>query len=180
MGALNSEGVVRPHLFPVAKFFAKEDCHNPQAEPVAKTFDVFLKVLSKRLPDDLVDAQTARQMVLKSGGVMRELVRIARECCTECMVQLEIEPDSDNVEIDDGILAVALRNLRHDFARQIGSDLYDLLVGVYKTAETPDASSDSFVKLLHGLMVLEYENDALWYDVHPIVVDLLKQKKLIE
>lgn len=70
--------------------------------------------------------------------------------------------------------------MRHDFARQIGSDLYDLLVGVYKTAETSDASSKGFVKLLHGLMVLEYENDALWYDVHPIVVDLLKQKNLIE
>ena len=180
MGALNSEGVVRPHLFPVAKFFAKADCHNPEAEPVAKTFDVFLKVLSKRLPDDLVDPQTARRMVLKSGGVMRELVRIARECCTECMVQLEIEPDGGSVKIDDEILTAALRNLRHDFARQIGSDLYDLLVEVYKTAETPDASSDGFVKLLHGLMVLEYENDALWYDVHPIVVDLLKQKNLIE
>lgn len=154
--------------------------HNPEAEPVAKTFDVFLKVLSKRLPNDLVEPQTARQMVLKSGGVMRELVRIARECCTECMVQLEIEPDSDSVKIDDAILTVALRNLRHDFARQIGSDLYDLLAGVYETAETPDASSDGFVKLLHGLMVLEYENDALWYDVHPIMVDLLKQKKLIE
>lgn len=180
MGALNSEGVVRPHLFPVAKFFAKADRHNPEVEAIAKTFDVFLKVLSKRLPKNLVKPQTARQMVLKSGGVMRELVRIARECCTECMVQLEIDSDSDSVKINDEILTAALRNLRHDFARQIGSDLYDLLVGVYKTAETPDASSDGFVKLLHGLMVLEYENDALWYDVHPIVVDLLKQKKLIE
>jgi hypothetical protein len=28
-------------------------------------------------------------------------------------------------------------------------------------------------------MVLEYENDALWYDVHPIVVELLKREKLI-
>ncbi len=180
MGALNSEGVVRPHLFPVAKFFAKPDRHSPEAEPNAKSLNTFLAMLAKRLPADLVDPQVARQMVLKSGGVVRELVRIARECCTECMVQLEIEPDSDSVKIDDAILAVALRNLRHDFARQIGSDLYDLLVGVYKTAETPDASSDGFVKLLHGLMVLEYENDALWYDVHPIVVDLLKQKKLIE
>ena len=180
MGALNSEGVVRPHLFPVAKFFAKQDCHNPEVEPLAKPFDRFLEMLGKRLPADLVDRQTARQMVLKSGGVMRELVRIARECCTECMVQLEIEPESHGVKIDDQILTVALRNLRNDFARQIGSDLYDLLVEVYKTAETPDTSSEGFVKLLHGLMVLEYLNDALWYDVHPIVVDLLKQKQLIE
>jgi hypothetical protein len=32
---------------------------------------------------------------------------------------------------------------------------------------------------LLGLMVLEYENDALWYDVHTIVLDLLKREGLI-
>jgi hypothetical protein len=54
------------------------------------------------------------------------------------------------------------------------------LVQIYKTSEAKDSSNEGFVKLLHGLMVLEYENTSLWYDVHPIVVDLLKQKKLIE
>ena len=73
-----------------------------------------------------------------------------------------------------------MQNLRHDFTRQIGSSLYDLLVQIYKTSEAKDSSNEGFVKLLHGLMVLEYENASLWYDVHPIVVDLLKQKKLIE
>jgi len=119
-------------------------------------------------------------MVLKSGGVMRELVRIARECCTECMVQIEIEPEREDIVINEEILNAALQNLRHDFTRQIGSSLYDLLVQIYKTSEAKDSSNEGFVKLLHGLMVLEYENTSLWYDVHPIVVDLLKQKKLIE
>ncbi|HEY9888080.1 MAG TPA: P-loop NTPase fold protein, partial [Candidatus Obscuribacterales bacterium] len=35
-GALTSEGIVRPHLFPVAKFFPKEQRHAPDAEPVDK------------------------------------------------------------------------------------------------------------------------------------------------
>jgi DNA polymerase III delta prime subunit len=180
MGSLNSEGVVRPHLFPVAKFFPKDDRHNPEVEPIAKNLNIFLKVLEKRVPDGLIELQTAHAMVLKSGGVMRELVRIARECCTECMVQIEIEPDRDDIVIDREILNAALQNLRHDFTRQIGSSLYDLLVQIYKTSEAKDSSNEGFVKLLHGLMVLEYENASLWYDVHPIVVDLLKQKKLIE
>ncbi|MEI6065349.1 MAG: hypothetical protein WCQ26_12200, partial [Pseudanabaena sp. ELA748] len=180
MGALNSEGVVRPHLFPVAKFFPKDDRHNPEVEPIAKNLNIFLKVLEKRIPDGLIAPQTARAMVLKSGGVMRELVRIARECCTECMVQIEIEPDRDDIAIDEEIFNVALQNLRHDFTRQIGSSLYNLLVQIYETSEAEDSSNEGFVKLLHGLMVLEYENSSLWYDVHPIVVDLLKQKKLIE
>lgn len=93
MGALTSEGIVRPQLFPVSKFYPKPDCHNTEAEPIAKTMNLFLEVLTKRIPADYIEPETARKMVLKSGGVMRELVRIARECCTECMVQMELEPD---------------------------------------------------------------------------------------
>jgi energy-coupling factor transporter ATP-binding protein EcfA2 len=180
MGALTSEGIVRPQLFPVAKFYPKQDCQNSQAEPIAKTVQTFLDVLDKRIPAAQIEPETARQMVLKSGGVMRELVRIARECCTECMVQLELEPDRTDLMIDDVILKEALRNLRNDFARQIGTNLFPVLVQVYKTLNNEEADGDAFVKLLHGLMVLEYQNDDLWYNVHPIVVDVLRQKKLIE
>ena len=180
MGALTSEGIVHPQLFPVAKFYPKQDCHNPEAEPISKTVQTFLEVLDKRIPAERIEPETARHMVLKSGGVMRELVRIARECCTECMVQLELEPDRTDLMIDDAILKEALRNLRNDFARQIGTNLFPVLVQVYNTLNNEDADGDAFVKLLHGLMVLEYQNDELWYNVHPIVVDLLRQKKLIE
>jgi hypothetical protein len=96
------------------------------------------------------------------------------------MVQLEIEPDRTDIKIDDAILTAALRNLRNDFARQIGTNLFPVLVQVYTTLKGKDADSDGFVKLLHGLMVLEYLNDDLWYDVHPIVVDLLRREGLIE
>ncbi len=180
MGALTSEGIVRPSLFPVAKLYHKQDSHNSQAEPIAKNLDVFLAVLAKRIPPAYIAPETARQMVLKSGGVMRELVRIGRECCTECMVQMELEPERAELVIDDEILTIALRNLRNDFARQIGTNLFPVLVQVYQTLNNKDTDSDAFVKLLHGLMVLEYQNDDLWYDVHPIVVDLLRRSALIE
>jgi hypothetical protein len=180
IGAFNSEGGVMPYLFPVAKFFEKIDRHDPDAKVITKNLNTFLKVLEKRIPEGLIEPQTAREMVLKSGGVMRELVRIARECCIECMVLIEIEPERKNIVIDQQILKTALRNLRHGFARQIGASLYELLVKIYETSEAKDSSNEDFVKLLHGLMVLEYENDFMWYDVHPIVVDLLKERKLIE
>jgi energy-coupling factor transporter ATP-binding protein EcfA2 len=179
MGALNSEGIVRPQLFSVSKFFPKTDCHNPEAEPFSNTLEIFSLVLEKRIPKTAIEPETARQMVLKSGGVMRELVRIGRECCTECMVQMELEPERSDLKINDQILTVALRNLRNDFARQIGTDLLPVLQQIYQTLNNQDTDSDDFVKLLHGLMVLEYENDDLWYDVHPIVVDLLRRRELI-
>ncbi len=36
-----------------------------------------------------------------------------------------------------------------------------------------------FLELLHGLYVLEYANDDLWYDLHPLVTDLLRRKNLL-
>ncbi len=179
VSALQSEGIVRPRLFPVAKFFGKENRHTLGAEPDAKFLNTFVELLNKRIPEGLLEPEIARQIVLMSGGVVREIVRLARECCLECMVQIDIEPDDDDVTINQEVLTIALRNLRNDFDRQIGSDLYNLMVTVYKTAETPDARGEEFMRLLHGLMVLEYENDSIWYDVHPIVVELLKQKQLI-
>lgn len=177
VGALNSVGIVRPRLFPVAKFFNKADRHNPDAQPDAKQMATFIDLLNRRIPAELIKSDTAQQIVLKSGGVVREIVRLARECCLECMVQL----DSDaNVVINNEILTIALETLRTDFERQIGSALYELLTIIYETANPPDTSSTDFVKLLHGLMVLEYKNSSLWFDVHPIVMDLMRQKGLIE
>ncbi|MEO0350482.1 MAG: ATP-binding protein [Cyanobacteria bacterium P01_A01_bin.15] len=177
VGALNSVGIVRPRLFPVAKFFSKADRHNPEAQPDAKQMKTFTDLLDRRIPAELIAPETAQQIVLKSGGVVREVVRLARECCLECMVQLDSDTD---VIINDEILTTALDTLRTDFERQIGSVLYELLTIIYATANPPDTGSPDFVKLLHGLMVLEYKNSSLWFDVHPIVMDLMQQKGLIE
>ena len=176
MGALNSEGVVRPQLFPVVKFFGREDCRDVSAIPIEKNLKLFQTILEKRFPPGLLSPEIARKIALLSGGVMRELVRIGRECCTECMVRLDIEPDCNDITIDDEILTAALGNLRNDFARQVGTK-YDVLVRVYQSLDASEG--EAFVAMLHGLMVLEYENGDLWYDLHPIVRDLLKRRKLI-
>ena len=177
MGSLNSAGVVRPYTFPVAKFFSRNDRHKPDVEPIQKTLEVFLNILKQRIPEHLIEADTATQIVVKSGGLLRELVRLGRECCIECMVQLETNPNV--AKINGTILNTAIRNIRNDFSRQISANLYEILIHIYREGVPLDRGDSGFVKLLHGLMILEYENDSLWYDVHPIVVDLLKQNQLV-
>lgn len=177
MGALNSEGVVRLQLFPVTKFFTYEQIKEGSTIPIAQNVELFKEVLAKRFKAGLIDPKTSQNLVLASGGVLRELVRIARECCTECMVQIELHPDRESMQIDDAILTTALKNLRNDFARQIQAN-YQMLVTVHKTHE--QVESELFTKMLHGLMVLEYENGDLWYDVHPIILDLLRRKQLVD
>ena len=177
MRTLESESVALVQ-FPVTKFFSRENCHNPRAEPNARELKLFEDVLKKRFPTGLLAPGTARKISLLSGGVMRELMRLARECCTECMIELDIDPTLTDLQIDDQILKAATGNLRNNFAREMGSQsLYDIAAQVYVTSKSVEG--DGFTKLLHSLMILEYENGALWYDVHPLVLDLLRREKMI-
>ena len=177
MRTLESESVALVQ-FPVTKFFSRENCHNPRAEPNARELKLFEDVLKKRFPTGLLAPGTARKISLLSGGVMRELMRLARECCTECMIELDIDPTLTDLQIDDQILKAATGNLRDNFAREMGSQsLYDIAAQVYVTSKSVEG--DGFTKLLHSLMILEYENGALWYDVHPLVLDLLHREKMI-
>ena len=167
-------------MLAVTKFFSKEDAHKPDAVPLEENVQMLTKVLEKRIPDVLIEPEIKRQIVLLSGGVLRELIRLAQECCRECMFQLDLNPDNPDVTIDGAILKEAVKNLRNQFARTLGTDLYTLLLEIYREFKPPNVKSGEFLELLHGLYVLEYENDELWYDLHPMVLDLLKRQSLFE
>ena len=177
LATLESES--RTIMLSVTKFFTKESAHQPNAAPVEANVEMLQKVLERRISDDLIAPNIKQQIVLLSGGVLRELVRLAQECCRESMLELELNPENTDVKINSAILAEAVKSLRNQFARTLGSNLYELLVETYKQFTPPDAKSDQFLELLHGLYVLEYENDDLWYDLHPLVTDLLRRKNLV-
>jgi nucleoside-triphosphatase THEP1 len=164
----------------VVKFFSKEERHSPEAEPSDNKVKLFLEVLEKRIPSDLIEPETARKLILSSGGVMRELVRIARACCSECLLRLRREPEQTEIRITDEILERALRELRNDFAASLGTKRYQILAATYRDGEPEEVNDSEFLLLLHGLYVLEYRNGDLWYDVHPMLVELLKRRNLIE
>ncbi|MEO1402260.1 MAG: P-loop NTPase fold protein [Cyanobacteria bacterium J06635_1] len=166
-------------LLAVTKFYAQATAHQPDAGPDEKNVEILSTVLRKRIAADLVEPDILRKMVLLSGGVLRELVRLGQACCRECMLELDLEPDNAAVTINDDILTAAMRTLRNEFARGLGTQRHELLVKIYKDFAPPDAQSPEFLELLHALYVLEYENDDLWYDLHPLITDLLRRKDLL-
>ncbi|MFM7526972.1 MAG: hypothetical protein ACKO63_00505 [Nodosilinea sp.] len=107
-------------------------------------------------------------------------MRIARACCSQCLLLLRREPDRTELKINDEILAQALQDLRNDFAASLGSSRYQILATTYLNGEPEEVNDPEFLLLLHGLYVLEYRNSDLWYDVHPMLVELLERRSLIE
>lgn len=73
-----------------------------------------------------------------------------------------------------------MQDLRNDFAASLGSSRYQILATTYLNGEPEEVNDPEFLLLLHGLYVLEYRNSDLWYDVHPMLVELLERRSLIE
>ncbi|PSB28100.1 P-loop NTPase fold protein [Stenomitos frigidus] len=164
---------------PVLKLLPQAEAHNPHAKPKPEVLDLLCAILHKRIPDQLLDRAVAETLIFYSGGVLRELIRIATESCRRCLLQIRREPTRQAITIDEKVLDEAVNKLRNDFALRLGKLDYAILQQVYTEFLPDDPTQKEFLDLLHGLHVLEYRNRKVWYDVHPIVVELLSDRDLI-
>jgi len=161
---------------PVSKLFGKGERRQPNAMPKTEPTARLCDILKKRIKPELIEEQTAEQIIIYSGGVLRELIRIANECCRICLRLVRRYPDRTDIKINDAILKEAITKLSLDFDTRIGTDDYQILEITYKESRPNDPKEQKFLDLLHGLYILEYRNAQLWYDVHPIVTELLQER----
>lgn len=143
----------RVYLMSICKFFKKGDSHKEDGIPKEQAVKLFLNILKKRVPEELVEPDIARQLVLKSGGVVRELVRIARECCSQCLLLIRAEPERTDIKINEEILQLAVKDLRNEFARPLGENLFNILVTTYENHTPKDAKSEEFLSAARVIRV---------------------------
>ncbi|MHC5764926.1 MAG: ATP-binding protein [Nostoc sp.] len=163
---------------PVLKIFDKGKNRFSNAQPRPEATKILGEVFKKRIPNELIAAQTAEKIVNYSGGVLRELIRISKECCRICLRTIRRNP-SGKVIIDDKILLQAINKIRNDFSIRLGKTDIDILQSVYEQFMPNDPKQAEFLDLLHGLYVLEYRTDETWYDVHPIIIESLRRQGAI-
>jgi nucleoside-triphosphatase THEP1 len=165
---------------PTLKLFRKGEKRGTNTQYQKDIMQMLLEILNKRLSSEILEPETARLMAIKSGGMPRELIRIANHCCRICLREIRRNPEKVDIKINQSVLNEAIKNLRLDFEICLGKNDYNILVEVYQNFSPLDREDNqSFLDLLHSLHILEYQNDDVWYDVHPIVEDLLRRKGLV-
>lgn len=173
---LVSESNAQIVTMPVSKLFAKGDRRLPDVQPIDQMMQPLCEILQKRISAELLPPEIATQITLYSGGVLRELVRLVNICCRTCLRQIRQGQDS---VIDAAVLQQAVKEIRLDFETTLSKADYETLQITYEQFTPDDPKAQDFLDLLHGLYVLEYRNDQVWYDLHPIVIDLIKLKGLV-
>lgn len=148
-------------------------------KPRTEAFQVFKKVLARRIPEQLIEPEAVDLIIHYSGGVLRELIRLAYGCCGECLLRVRRGPENQDIKITAAIVETVVKDLRNDFAAVMSDSSYKILKDVYYTlsdSATDDMEYQKFLNLLHSLYILEYRDEDFWYDVHPIAIDLLSRK----
>jgi hypothetical protein len=176
--------VTKIHVMSVAKFFGREMVRRSDRIADAGMMAIFLEVLDRRLPDGLIEPGLREAIVLKSGGILRELIRIMDLCCAACLQELRRQIrkqqfDQPQVRINETVLEKVLGDLRINYATPLGQSDYALLKVIYDQLSPPNAEDGRFRMLLHGLYILEYRNAVRWHDLNPLVTDLLVQNGMI-
>jgi AAA ATPase domain len=161
------------------KFFPRGEEKNPGALPVAESIQIFEDILYKRLPPELIEPEVVKTMILKSGGALREFIRIARQCCQICSLELRKKPELQDLVINHEILRKAIADLRITMTEPLGQNAFEILVHVYKEYTPTDGMDQTFLDLLHELYILEYRNNDLWFGINPIVKELLELRGAI-
>jgi len=162
--------------------FESDDNLCPTSNPNRNGRDILINVLKKRL-DSLGDSYKglfnpdALELICeKSGGVMRDLVRLARTAC-------EIGLRSKSNLIDLETAREAVREVRREY--NLSDYHYPELDIIHRTGKlTTKAHSlpgkGEFIicdELLQNKLVLGYYNSSQesWFDINPILIEDLKR-----
>jgi AAA ATPase domain len=145
-------------MLPIFKTRKREGA--PDEEGIAKCAEI----LTRRVRRELFAASVTRTLAEASGGVPRLLIALASQACLEAMVD-------DEEVISDSAVQRAVQNSRRDYEVLLTHAQISALRKVHRTKEIEN--DEEHRELLHNLSCLEYRNEDVWYDVHPVVEPLL-------
>jgi hypothetical protein len=139
-------------------------------EPDSKGVNGLLRALHRRVPitEAFESEDIAKDFALKSGGVLRDLLRFVREALVAC------PPDRDHITEEIG--SRATKRVQRTYRESLFEEFRDPLGTTHKTKSFPlsQGTRPLFSRLLRGHMLLRYHNEDEWYDAHPLLWEFLR------
>lgn len=132
-------------------------------------WDMLNELIERRMAPHLITARARRQLVNYSGGLLRELVSLAKDACSNARAR-----GGERVELQD--VERAANKVRNVYRTLLTAEHYRELWRVQHDPRKQQTNSPISQELIHNLSLLEYRNDDSWWDVHPIVAPLLEER----
>lgn len=177
-------GLVFDNVFPLTMIKVRD----AKGKSVKLGLDALVRAVGKRVDIDAIfDKPTVvRRLAEWSGGSVRDLMRLVQGAQRAARAK-HLE------KIDLVSAKLALKRIRLDFERLLIPSwvYYPLLAKVHLTKADPPSTfrnadvakvqydREFFRHLLFNGSALEYGNDRVWYDVHPVIQEIEAFKKAL-
>lgn len=137
-----------------------------QGSPLPQSYEALTDVILKRAEEQLFTKDAIKHAIRLSGGLMIELIRLIQDAAINAL--LDKKQMIDVVDITK-----AANEIRRDYQVMLRPEQYNLLNRINEDKEKKPVNEEVVRSCLHNLSLLEYRNDEVWVDVHPIVKPLL-------
>jgi hypothetical protein len=149
------------HYMPMFRVRAKDGAAEPHNAPDVNTLR---EIIYRRVHPNLFDEDVVRAAIQMTGGILRELIRVIRGCSVYC-------EEYGVSQITHNVLQFQKNKLKSEYYRMLEHEDYKWLRRVKQTKSRADVN----MRHLESLCVLYYPNGKGWFDVHPIVTELLQE-----
>jgi len=126
-----------------------------------------VNIISARLENsDLIDKDAKELIAKKSGGNIRQLIKIVKESALKAH-----RNKSETIILAD--VKDALHDIRRDYS-SASVEIKEFLDFIEKNKNPKDYSDDSIKKLkiaTNESLIFAYYNGEIWYDLNPIILD---------
>jgi hypothetical protein len=131
--------------------------------------ELMRQLLAKRAEvEKVTDPDALTELILKSGGHVRDFLRLVRAACFEAM-----ELGHPKISLEDAKNAV--NGFANEAYGKMAHEALTELYEVYQTQHLPKRHGH----LAQNLLVLEYRNGESWNDIHPCLTELPNIKKAL-
>jgi hypothetical protein len=155
------EQYMQVHYMPM---FSTQTKEGTSLVPVGEDVGILREIIHKRAHPSLFEEGVVDTAIGMTGGILRELIRVIQGCCVYCH-EFEFGTITQNV------LERQKGKLKGEYYRMLDHEDYRAL----KKVETTKSRADVDMRHLESLCVLYYPNGKGWFDVHPIVKELLAE-----
>ena len=142
---------------------------------------VVARVLEARVSPELFEDDLMARLIVASGGNLRDLFFLVQDAGESALVR------NDNARsIAQENAAAAINKMRSEYRMRLGQSPYDQfpityedklkkLLAVYQGAPDSEIPDPTLYSLLRARAIQEF-NGKVWFGVHPLVVDILKEQ----
>lgn len=124
-------------------------------------------IVLRRMDPEIIDKVALDYAVEMSGGVTRELIRIVQAAALRAVVTKA--NSIQRAHVDHAVV-----KFRGEYSNQlIRQESVEILLEVHKTRKLRSKDEKPMLDLMHNLMILQYPNGPGWYEVNPIVRQLI-------